>query len=138
MNVTHLQSLLFNLIILCTFAASSFIPVGISRSSVGALSVDNRSMRRAKQVIDYNPDLHQQQSKGRAAATAAWEKKSQLRASNADAGSSSSSSAERELNEVRDYFNTEGFSRWNRIYSDSTDVNKVQLDIRTGHDQVSE
>lgn len=37
--------------------------------------------------------------------------------------------------EVEEYFNGEGFSRWNRIYSDSDDVNKVQLDIRTGHDQ---
>jgi magnesium-protoporphyrin O-methyltransferase len=37
--------------------------------------------------------------------------------------------------EVREYFNTEGFSRWNKIYSDSDDVNNVQMDIRTGHDQ---
>lgn len=37
--------------------------------------------------------------------------------------------------EVREYFNTEGFNRWNKIYSDSEDVNSVQLDIRTGHDQ---
>lgn len=37
--------------------------------------------------------------------------------------------------EVREYFNTEGFNRWNKIYSDSDDVNSVQLDIRTGHDQ---
>jgi len=37
--------------------------------------------------------------------------------------------------EVRDYFNTEGFSRWNKIYSESDEVNKVQLDIRTGHAQ---
>lgn len=37
--------------------------------------------------------------------------------------------------EVREYFNTEGFSRWNKIYSDSDDVNSVQLDIRNGHDQ---
>jgi magnesium-protoporphyrin O-methyltransferase len=36
---------------------------------------------------------------------------------------------------VREYFNTEGFSRWNKIYSESDEVNKVQLDIRTGHDQ---
>ena len=40
--------------------------------------------------------------------------------------------------EVREYFNTEGFNRWNKIYSDSDDVNKVQLDIRTGHDQTIE
>jgi magnesium-protoporphyrin O-methyltransferase len=37
--------------------------------------------------------------------------------------------------EVREYFNTEGFNRWNKIYSESDDVNKVQLDIRNGHDQ---
>lgn len=37
--------------------------------------------------------------------------------------------------EVREYFNTEGFSRWNKIYSETDDVNKVQLDIRTGHGQ---
>lgn len=37
--------------------------------------------------------------------------------------------------EVRDYFNTEGFSRWNKIYSESDEVNSVQRDIRTGHDQ---
>lgn len=37
--------------------------------------------------------------------------------------------------EVREYFNTEGFDRWNKIYSESDDVNSVQLDIRNGHDQ---
>lgn len=37
--------------------------------------------------------------------------------------------------EVREYFNTEGFSRWNKIYSESDDVNTVQLDIRDGHGQ---
>jgi magnesium-protoporphyrin O-methyltransferase len=36
---------------------------------------------------------------------------------------------------VRQYFNTEGFNRWNKIYSESEDVNTVQLDIRNGHDQ---
>jgi magnesium-protoporphyrin O-methyltransferase len=35
--------------------------------------------------------------------------------------------------EVREYFNTEGFNRWNKIYSESDDVNSVQMDIRTGH-----
>lgn len=34
--------------------------------------------------------------------------------------------------EVREYFNATGFDRWRRIYGDG-DVNKVQLDIRTGH-----
>lgn len=37
--------------------------------------------------------------------------------------------------EVREYFNTEGFNRWNKIYSESDEVNTVQLDIRNGHDQ---
>jgi len=37
--------------------------------------------------------------------------------------------------EVREYFNNEGFNRWNKIYSDSDEVNSVQLDIRNGHDQ---
>jgi magnesium-protoporphyrin O-methyltransferase len=36
--------------------------------------------------------------------------------------------------EVREYFNNEGFNRWNKIYSDSDEVNTVQLDIRKGHD----
>lgn len=36
--------------------------------------------------------------------------------------------------EVRDYFNNEGFSRWNKIYSNSDEINTVQLDIRKGHD----
>jgi magnesium-protoporphyrin O-methyltransferase len=35
--------------------------------------------------------------------------------------------------EVEEYFNNEGFSRWNKIYSESDEVNSVQLDIRTGH-----
>ena len=41
--------------------------------------------------------------------------------------------------EVEAYFNdaTEGggFDRWSRIYSESDDVNKVQLEIRSGHQQ---
>ena len=36
--------------------------------------------------------------------------------------------------EVRDYFNAVGFDRWRRIYGNG-EVNKVQLDIRTGHQQ---
>ncbi len=36
--------------------------------------------------------------------------------------------------EVREYFNNEGFNRWNKIYSESDEVNNVQLDIRKGHD----
>lgn len=36
--------------------------------------------------------------------------------------------------EVEKYFNgEEGFGRWNRIYSESDDVNGVQRDIRDGH-----
>jgi magnesium-protoporphyrin O-methyltransferase len=35
---------------------------------------------------------------------------------------------------VRDYFNATGFDRWRRIYGDG-EVNKVQLDIRQGHQQ---
>jgi len=37
--------------------------------------------------------------------------------------------------EVREYFNSEGFNRWNKIYSESDDVNSVQMDIRDGHGQ---
>ncbi|WP_008312452.1 magnesium protoporphyrin IX methyltransferase [Leptolyngbya sp. PCC 6406] len=33
---------------------------------------------------------------------------------------------------VREYFNATGFDRWRRIYGDG-EVNKVQLDIRKGH-----
>lgn len=46
-----------------------------------------------------------------------------------------SSSAVDDKVEVEEYFNNEGFSRWNKIYSESDEVNKVQLDIRTGHQQ---
>lgn len=35
---------------------------------------------------------------------------------------------------VRDYFNAQGFERWSRIYGDGQ-VNKVQRDIRDGHQQ---
>jgi len=35
---------------------------------------------------------------------------------------------------VREYFNATGFERWQRIYGDG-EVNKVQLDIRKGHQQ---
>lgn len=36
---------------------------------------------------------------------------------------------------VTEYFNTKGFDRWNRIYSEDGKVNKVQMDIRQGHAQ---
>jgi magnesium-protoporphyrin O-methyltransferase len=35
---------------------------------------------------------------------------------------------------VREYFNSTGFDRWKRIYGNG-EVNKVQLDIRNGHQQ---
>jgi magnesium-protoporphyrin O-methyltransferase len=35
--------------------------------------------------------------------------------------------------EVKTYFESTGFDRWNRIYSDSDEVNKVQRNIRIGH-----
>jgi len=38
---------------------------------------------------------------------------------------------------VKDYFNSTGFDRWRRIYGDG-EVNKVQLDIRNGHQQTVE
>lgn len=37
--------------------------------------------------------------------------------------------------QVKNYFNSTGFDRWKRIYGETDDVNKVQLDIRTGHAQ---
>ncbi|MEB3326810.1 MAG: magnesium protoporphyrin IX methyltransferase [Synechococcus sp.] len=38
-----------------------------------------------------------------------------------------------ETAEVKTYFESTGFDRWNRIYSTSDDVNKVQRNIRIGH-----
>ncbi len=38
---------------------------------------------------------------------------------------------------VQNYFNNVGFDRWRRIYGDG-EVNKVQLDIRKGHQQTVE
>jgi magnesium-protoporphyrin O-methyltransferase len=38
-----------------------------------------------------------------------------------------------EKEEVKGYFETTGFERWNRIYSESDEVNKVQRNIRIGH-----
>jgi len=43
-----------------------------------------------------------------------------------------------EMESVKNYFDTEGFNRWKRIYGETDDVNKVQLDIRTGHAQTVE
>ena len=38
-----------------------------------------------------------------------------------------------EKQEVKGYFETTGFDRWNRIYSNSDAVNRVQRNIRIGH-----
>eukprot|EP01024_Parvocaulis_polyphysoides_P012032 TRINITY_DN14276_c0_g3_i2.p1 TRINITY_DN14276_c0_g3~~TRINITY_DN14276_c0_g3_i2.p1 ORF type:complete len:426 (+),score=51.44 TRINITY_DN14276_c0_g3_i2:210-1487(+) len=38
-----------------------------------------------------------------------------------------------EKDSVKNYFNTTGFDRWKKIYGETQDVNKVQLDIRQGH-----
>ena len=38
-------------------------------------------------------------------------------------------------NLITEYFNKEGFDRWNKIYSETGEVNSVQLDIRQGHQQ---
>lgn len=42
---------------------------------------------------------------------------------------------DKDKEEVTDYFNNNGFERWNKIYSESDEVNDVQRDIRTGHGQ---
>jgi magnesium-protoporphyrin O-methyltransferase len=49
--------------------------------------------------------------------------------------SSSETAAQKaaEKEEVKSYFESTGFDRWNRIYSTSDDVNKVQRNIRLGH-----
>ncbi|XP_027123225.1 magnesium protoporphyrin IX methyltransferase, chloroplastic-like [Coffea arabica] len=39
---------------------------------------------------------------------------------------------------VKEYFNNNGFQRWKKIYGDTDDVNKVQLDIRIGHSKTVE
>jgi magnesium-protoporphyrin O-methyltransferase len=36
---------------------------------------------------------------------------------------------------VKDYFNAKGFERWRKIYGETDEVNKVQKDIRIGHQQ---
>ncbi|CAM9449862.1 unnamed protein product [Ectocarpus sp. 4 AP-2014] len=42
---------------------------------------------------------------------------------------------DKDKEEVTEYFNNNGFERWNKIYSESDEVNDVQRDIRTGHGQ---
>ncbi|KAL9422798.1 hypothetical protein AB3S75_034972 [Citrus x aurantiifolia] len=39
---------------------------------------------------------------------------------------------------VREYFNNSGFQRWKKIYGETDDVNRVQLDIRLGHSKTVE
>ncbi|KAM7277158.1 hypothetical protein ACFE04_019024 [Oxalis oulophora] len=39
---------------------------------------------------------------------------------------------------VREYFNNTGYQRWRKIYGETDDVNRVQLDIRIGHAQTVE
>ena len=58
-----------------------------------------------------------------------------LASTSSSSSSSSLFSTVDDKTEVREYFNSEGFNRWNKIYSESDDVNSVQMDIRTGHDQ---
>ena len=49
------------------------------------------------------------------------------------AASQDTARAADEKREVKGYCETTGFDRWNRIYSDSTEVNRVQRNIRIGH-----
>lgn len=49
--------------------------------------------------------------------------------------SDSSSTSVDDKKVVKEYFNTEGFERWSKIYGDTDDVNPVQKDIRVGHAQ---
>ena len=49
------------------------------------------------------------------------------------AGNANAAEKAAEKAEVKGYFETTGFDRWNRIYSDSDDVNGVQRNIRIGH-----
>jgi len=51
----------------------------------------------------------------------------------ATANAPTPSAKDSEKSVVEAYFNSTGFDRWNRIYSDSDDVNKVQRNIRIGH-----
>mmetsp|Transcript_10169 Transcript_10169/g.14381 ORF Transcript_10169/g.14381 Transcript_10169/m.14381 type:complete len:279 (-) Transcript_10169:98-934(-) len=46
---------------------------------------------------------------------------------------SSPQTVDKDKEEVTEYFNNSGFERWNKIYSESEEVNKVQRDIRDGH-----
>ena len=76
------------------------------------------------------PRRHAQLGRLRAAAHAAA-----VAAGARAAGGSLRRRASDDKAEVEEYFNNEGFNRWNKIYSDSDEVNKVQMDIRDGHGQ---
>ncbi|KAK2976455.1 hypothetical protein RJ640_015578 [Escallonia rubra] len=39
---------------------------------------------------------------------------------------------------VREYFNNNGFQRWMKIYGETDEVNRVQMDIRIGHSKTVE
>ncbi|KAK3042494.1 hypothetical protein RJ639_000218 [Escallonia herrerae] len=39
---------------------------------------------------------------------------------------------------VREYFNNNGFQRWRKIYGETDEVNRVQMDIRIGHSKTVE
>ncbi len=39
---------------------------------------------------------------------------------------------------VKNYFNNSGFQRWKKIYGETDDVNRVQMDIRLGHSKTVE
>jgi magnesium-protoporphyrin O-methyltransferase len=51
----------------------------------------------------------------------------------ADPAPAGATGKEAEKEEVKGYFETTGFERWNRIYSESDEVNRVQRNIRIGH-----
>jgi len=51
----------------------------------------------------------------------------------ADPAPAGTNGKEAEKEEVKGYFETTGFERWNRIYSESDEVNRVQRNIRIGH-----
>ncbi|MEB3334617.1 MAG: magnesium protoporphyrin IX methyltransferase [Cyanobacteriota bacterium] len=54
-------------------------------------------------------------------------------AASGQAGAAAACAKTAEKEEVRAYFESTGFERWNRIYSDSAEVNNVQRNIRVGH-----
>lgn len=100
---------------------SSFVAMKILPLAVAALV--------CQESVSFAPSSHQPRSVGRV---------SQPHHDHAAAGARTplhAANAVDDKTEVREYFNTEGFNRWNKIYSESDEVNTVQLDIRNGHDQ---